>query len=276
MKWYTCCNENGLKHYGECLLAACRSCLANTSLLPVLIYDGPKNPFTEYLAVIGVSVVYHELSFQNLLAAQSGSNNHDPKWASAVFLRFDIPLVEQEDDYVLYADADVVFCSEFDFRGNSAALYAANEIILKPAPPTETSLVFNAGVMVMNLRFFRQIHNILVSHCLDLASGALNVPWYDQGILNHLLRDARQPLGPEYNSRPYLQLAANPVILHFQFLRPAEIAESLASDAENEHLHLYRGNEIAYRRSIDIYETHLDREGIGALRQACPDALTSI
>src|ERR1700712_5257208 len=112
MKWYPSCNEEGLKAYGECLLVACRSCLAVTSLKPVLVYDGAPNAFTEHLASLGVTVLYRGLSFQPQLNASTGAANYDARWASAVFLRFDIPLIEQDDDYVLYADADVLFCAQ--------------------------------------------------------------------------------------------------------------------------------------------------------------------
>ena len=275
MKWYTCCNELGLQLAGECLVAAVQSCLDNTSLVPHLVYDGAENALTRYLSGLGVRVIPHRLSFQDAIRDATPRPSFDKGWASGTFLRFDIPLIEREDAVVLYTDTDVVFCRDVVVPDVNGVLAGANEYLTDVVPPREGERDFNAGVMVLRLPVLRQLHQAMVDLTVADDFGHDAMGWYDQGILNALFREFRDPLPQELNWRPFARLPSAPTIMHFHLLKPSHV--SALQRAEEPRLPLneverqiYAAASQHYDYAMAEFRRYLRPAGVDALLEAFP------
>src|SRR5574344_2144921 len=110
MKWYFACNDKSEEFY-PLIKAAVNSALANTTLQPNFIFDGEENELTSWLRKKGVNIIFHRVSFFDTL-----KTFYDEKLlniASGAFLRCDIPLIEKEDDFIIYTDCDILFLKDF-------------------------------------------------------------------------------------------------------------------------------------------------------------------
>jgi hypothetical protein len=278
MKWYTCCNEAGLRLGGEWLLAALGSCLANTRLQPHLVYEGPESPFTRYLAAQGVRVLHHRLSFGDRLRATPDRAGFDKDWALGTFLRFDIPLIEREDAVVLYTDTDVLFCADIAPAPPRGVLAAANEYLLDTVPPHEVA-AFNAGVLVLNVPVLRRLHGRMVEFAAEDGFEKATRGWYDQGVLNLLFAEFRDGLGHEDNWRPFARPPVAPRIIHFQNLKPATVLQLQRGEVprglREEYRRLYDNAAAEYDRAVALFLQHRSPAGVAALLQSCPQAVIS-
>src|SRR5574344_431201 len=113
MKWYFASNDKS-EEFFPLIKAAVNSALENTTLKPYFIYDGKENELTQWLKNKGVEIVNHRVSFYDDLA--KNYSQAALAVASGAFLRCDIPIIAQEDDFVLYTDCDILFLKEFDAR----------------------------------------------------------------------------------------------------------------------------------------------------------------
>ena len=280
MKWYTNCNEQGLNLAGECLVAAVHSCLENSRLVPHLVYDGAENELTRYLTRLGVRVIHHSLSFKQQILDASPRESFNKEWALGTFLRFDIPLLEREDEVVLYTDIDVVFCGDVALRPFEGIVAAANEYVTDTAPPREGTRDFNAGVMMLKLPVLRRLHPTLVGFTVadDFSNEALG--WYDQGVLNAFFREFRSPLPQELNWRPFARLSSEPTIIHFHLLKPSQVAalqqglEPALPVTETER-RLYANASAHYDGALETFRRYVPAEGRKALLAACPESPVS-
>ena len=112
MKWYFALSGTSLSPddiYANCIRAAVRSAVRNTTLIPNLIFDGPKNDFIRELEDCGVTIIYHRSRLYDTFCSAYQENLPLQRIAAGAYLRVDIPLIETEEDYVLYTDCDVLF-----------------------------------------------------------------------------------------------------------------------------------------------------------------------
>ena len=119
MKWYFAISELSLSRPGfdwkGMIRGAVNSAVRNTSLLPHLIYDGNTNTFIDELKSLGVVIVPHRISCYDTLIDRGEKEKSAPGFVanySGALLRTEIPIIEQEDTYVLYTDCDVMFLNE--------------------------------------------------------------------------------------------------------------------------------------------------------------------
>jgi hypothetical protein len=276
MKWYTCCNEVALERGGETLIAAVESCLRRTALKPHLVFDGPPNALLSYFRQRGVIVIPHRLSFGAQLSQHRGAANIDYDWLLGNSLRFEIPLIEDEADYVLYTDTDVLFHDDLQLNPGSVPLAAVREIVIDGDLVQETDRAFNAGVMLLNVAFMRNLHDVFRRLLIDIASGAHANPWYDQGVLNSVCQGLWLPLPQNLNCRPFYGCEGAPTISHFQFLKPNMITDQHALVTPNAR------NELLLRRGATAYASLRQHvidlvtpEARAALLSACPAARLS-
>ena len=111
MKWYFACSK-GSDDFYPLLKAAVNSAIANTTLEPNFIYDGEPDELTEWLENKGVNVIFHRVSFfEEIEKIFTSENRYIPLGA---YLRCDIPVIEQDDEYVLYTDCDVLFLKDIN------------------------------------------------------------------------------------------------------------------------------------------------------------------
>src|SRR5574344_1550027 len=149
MKWYFALSEDSddFKRYA---LAAVRSCKENTNLSPHCLFDGEPCEFTDELEELGVKVIFHRVKFYNKLTQFFSANCLNVP--SGAYLRCDIPVIEKEDDFVLYTDCDVLFLKDFDWD-------VKPEYFACSAQSNRYNFHdFNTGVMVMNVKKLRESH----------------------------------------------------------------------------------------------------------------------
>ncbi len=220
MKWYFAVSEASMArtdHDWEGLLkAAVNSARQNTQLEPHLLYDGEPSALTRELEGRGVRVITHRVRLYPDLATYAAQNSLEPMWlpvAAAAFLRFDIPIIEQEDDLVLYTDVDVLFLSQPNFfRTKPPLLFGAS------TQSTERYDDMNSGVLLLNVPAMRSDHGALCTFAAaNLGLGL------DQEILRVHYRDRYDLLDRSLNWKPYWGPNPSAQIVHFHGPKPAAV-----------------------------------------------------
>ena len=211
MKWYFASNDKSPK-YDALIKAAVESALQNTSLEPYFIYDGDlNNPLIKWLETKGVKIIPHRVNFYNVIK----SHPHEKyiSIASGAFLRCDIPILNTEDDFVLYTDCDVIFLKDFDYKNLEQPEYFSCSSENNP----DDFENFNTGVMYMNLKKLRESHreftDFITANLYDLAA-------FDQTAYQMFYGSKMTPLPIQYNYKPYWKMDENAVIIHFHGPKP--------------------------------------------------------
>lgn len=245
MKWYFACNDKSPDFF-PLIKGAVDSALKNTTLEPHFIYDGVENELTQWLVERGVQIVNHRISFYDSL-----KNHYDEASlaiASGAFLRCDIPIIENEDEFVLYTDCDVLFLN--DFVTDLAPEYFACSTQFDKWNFTD----FNTGVMLMNVKKLKESHEEFVKYImshLDLLST------FDQTAYQIFYGGKNTKLPTIYNHKPYWGIDKNAVILHFHGPKPMSFAsdDSLKTFIYIYHK-LYKKNPKAYDFYLELFKTH--------------------
>lgn len=253
--------------FAEIVLVAAHSAIKNTDLEAHLIYDGSKNEITEYLSSIGVKIHYHRSGAAHLIDSAKAQYGYVPSVARGAYLRLDIPLVEHEDEYVIYTDCDVIFFSPPNFLNiNPEILAAAPEYASTSTMPTPYNKIFNSGVMLLNVRKFREEREALVefakSHDFYFHGDG---GFYDQGALNKFFAGRWGQLSQALNWRPFGGALMPPTILHFHGTKPYELAYILAGETRPERVRpiarqLFNLQPLAYLMACEAYLDHLPAE----------------
>ena len=277
MKWYFCLNDAGLLGFAEIVLVAAHSALKNTDLEAHLIYDGLKNEITEYLSSIGVNIHYHRSGAAHLIDGAKVQFGYVPSVARGAYLRLDIPLIEHDDEYVIYTDCDVIFFSRpniVDIKPDILA--AAPEYAATTTMPTPYNKIFNSGVMLLNVERFGAERASLVEFARSNdfyfhGDGG----FYDQGALNKFFSGRWAQLSQALNWRPFGGASMPPTILHFHGTKPYELAYILAGETRPERVRpiarqLFNLQPLAYLMACEAYLDHLPAEAERLVAAASP------
>lgn len=226
MKCYFCFTapkkENDV--YVDLLEVSLKSASQNTTLDLYALYDGPDSGRCyELLKNYHVSIIKHRFSHEYCLdrlypddwKIRNFGKIDSNKKIAGTFMRLDIPFIENEDEYVLYTDIDVMFLSDIK----------ANELprprFLAAGPEFEKTLnmnYFNAGVLVINVLNMKE-------KCQEIFNAMeqgnrQSTGLYDQGYLNQFCFHDMMPLPLEYNWKPYWGYNPNAKIIHFHGMKP--------------------------------------------------------
>lgn len=249
MKWYFACNDKSSDFF-PLIKAAVNSAMKNTDLEPHFIYDGEENELTQWLKEHRVKVIRHRVSFYDALEKHYG-----PQMlaiASGAFLRCDIPLLEQEDEFVLYTDCDVLFLQDIksDFKTDIKPKYFACSSQTSKNNFTD----FNTGVMVMNVKELRKTHDKFRNFIIKNL-GILNT--FDQSAYQIFYGGKNTNLATIYNHKPYWGVDKNAVILHFHGCKPTTFtSEEALKHLPYMHYQLYKKNPKAYDFYLDLYRNY--------------------
>jgi lipopolysaccharide biosynthesis glycosyltransferase len=130
----------------------------------------------------------------------------------ATYYRLSLDSLLPEDvEKVLFLDADLLirgsvrrlWDTDLTDKALAATIAAgmdsyAEELSLKPG-----ALYFNAGVMVVNLKYWRRIN--LYDKAIEVLKNDLSrIKWWDQDILNIIFEDQWLPLTLKWNAQPYI------------------------------------------------------------------------
>lgn len=126
----------------------------------------------------------------------------------ATYFRFLIPQLEPMLDKALYLDSDIVVRHELKDLWNHDIANAAIGVV----PGSDNDKIqhfnrlnydknkgyFNAGVLLMNLKYWREHHVFerLMTYVKDAGD---NLKWQDQDALNYILQDEKSYLPIKYN-----------------------------------------------------------------------------
>ncbi|KMQ93537.1 glycosyltransferase [Lasius niger] len=228
MKWFFAMTQQALtqdlnkpkglrKGFADCIRVAVNSAKEKTSLQPHMIFDGAECDFTREMEACGVKVIFHRLSwYDRLQAAQKQSK---PEWdtymekAAGSFLRLEIPLLEDEDQYVLYTDCDILFLNGVDLSACRPETFAVAGQFSEKNSVTD----INAGVTLLNLDRLREDLPAMIDFMCQNFS---EISGFDQELLRGFYHKNWSRLDPKYNWKPYWGINKDAVILHFYAGKP--------------------------------------------------------
>jgi hypothetical protein len=217
MKWYFASN-NQSPGYEYLIKAAVESAIKNTSLNPYFIYDGTPDALTDWLKKKGVNVIYHRASFYDSLKTFYPPD--ELRMAGGTFMRCDIPLLEAEDDLILYTDCDVLFVNEIHLHDLPQPSFSA---CAPEGIKTDWSF-FNAGVMLMNIPALRETHHDFKTF---IEKNLPTLKIYDQTAYNRFYAGRLTRLPLEYNWKPYWGENPDAKIIHFHGPKPHDLLQWL-------------------------------------------------
>jgi hypothetical protein len=252
-KWYFAINEHGLLHANDQIRAAIASAKENTSLVPYcLVDDAPMSEVAcRHLSEIeaqGATIIRHRSFFYEMLYAQFGERM---LLFSGHWLRCDIPILEKEDDFVLYTDIDVVFLKDptrIDMRPSIIAC--------APEHHQDNFSYFNSGVMIMNVPALRatsqKLKQTVIQRLRNMA------PHDDQGALNECYKNQWDRLPNIWNWKPYWGHNEDAGLLHFHGPKPGNVREMLAGETSKfgqDYEIIFGRNPEGYRQSLYVFDT---------------------
>ena len=228
MKWYFALSEASIDRadhdWRNLVLTAVKSARRNTDLRPNLIYDGQESEFTQALRLLGVTIIPHRISFYDVLAdygqrliADGKNSDWYLRIASGCFLRIDIPLIEKEDEYVLYTDCDVLF-----LRNPSVSTIRPRFFAVAPEGQIDDYADMNSGVMVINIEGMRKTY-LDFKDCI-----AKNIEYgLDQELLRLFYSGWYDKLSHQLNWKPYWGVSQKSEIVHWHGPKPIAIDRML-------------------------------------------------
>jgi len=223
-KWYFAVNEAGFSDVMSQLRIAIGSCRANTQLSPLCLYNGDDPAHVAWLSDRGVRVIRHQSSLSHVLRAGYGAQY--PRF-SGHWLRIDIPLIEHDDDLVLYTDIDVMFLGQPVLRRRPRYLAAAPERYRWRWPH------FNSGVMALNLPGMRRVHDTFVAQITRRMQAGWRPPGHDQVSYNRMFRWRHGLLPHTMNWKPYWGLSPDARIVHFHGPKPEHVTRIMAGQTDD-------------------------------------------
>ena len=251
-KWYFATNNHGLKNAFDQMQSAVRSAAANTSLVPVCIVDdeGADQSSVDkinWMEENGVKIFRHRSSFLSELVPVFGEkmNIYSGHW-----LRCDIPLIETEDEFVLYTDIDVVFLQDV-----AKSLPRPSLMSCGPEHHRDDYSYFNSGVVVMNVPAFAQKRDALLAELRNRLS--TTAPYDDQSLLNDVFKGEWDRLPNEWNWKPYWGRNDDAAILHFHGPKPNLVRQMQAGDEDrfgNDFKTIFNRDKEGYAYYLPVFD----------------------
>ena len=234
MKCYFCLTEPNANNlpYIDLLYVSLKSACENTNLDLYVVYDGTENGRCwEILQEFNVKIIRHTFSHKQYLPKTfskeyihkiSGGQDIAYDKLAGAFMRLDIPFIEQEDDYVFYADIDVLFLKDFSHEnfGETEYLSAAPEF----SKDLQNMTYFNSGVLYLNVKNMRAISNTVFEMLKKGEKNSTNI--FDQGYLNQLCFDKMTLMPLEFNWKPYWGINDEAYLIHFHAMKPSGTIEN--------------------------------------------------
>jgi lipopolysaccharide biosynthesis glycosyltransferase len=188
-------------------------------------------------------VHFHDIRIlADLLRHKEANPEFDLSSARGAYLRLEIGDIEDEDEYVLYTDTDVMFRSLEGIESFQPWILA-----MAPEMDRRGRRNPNTGVMVINVRRFRR----WVDRIYDLArSDPSQMLAHEQTAILGVLRWRWQGLPAVFNTKPYWGYSDQAKIMHWHGPKPAHAEMMLAGEFDlfpEPHQTLFQINPEAYR-----------------------------
>jgi len=210
LRWYFAIDEQGsLGATGEDAKTAVLTARQAGGLEPHMLYYGARNDFTGWMERNGVRIIDTAPSFLAVMEQAEAAGTYHAH-SIGHWLRVAVPLVAQDQKFVLYTDCDVIFLRHVNWDAIRPAIFAA-----APEFKADNWNYFNAGVMVLNVPQMHATYPAFEAHIISrITSGN----WYhydDEVALNEAYRGAWDRLDPRLNWKPYWGYNSGAGILHF-------------------------------------------------------------
>jgi lipopolysaccharide biosynthesis glycosyltransferase len=207
-------------NYEQMALVALATAKKNApNLKPHLVYNGMPNRFTERVQSTGCQVIFHRLSFQDVIQSQNEKYDEWKKIASGALLRLDLPLIDESDETIIYTDVDVMFLADPCNLNLSCNGFAMAPEFDWTNHDTQN---INSGVMIINLKNAKSIFERL-KHDYIKNINFMAPTCYDQEAIRLFLPNKWEALHPLLNWKPYWGSHPQAVILHFHGPKPFDI-----------------------------------------------------
>lgn len=157
------------------------------------------------------------------------------------FLRFMIADIEKEDEYILYADTDVIFLK--DITLDSFNTLPKTVAVCPEFENTYKYDYFNAGIMLLNIKSYIQAKKKLVE--MLFKKQLAKIECCDQGYLNSIYENNFEKLDNKFNWKPYWGINEEAVILHLHGLKPKLDLKTLECRHQDWIAHLFFDNKNA-------------------------------
>ena len=211
MYWFCGINDNDLK-YRKMYINALKSARKNTTLNPIILYDGNDDIFINEIEKYNGTVIKHT----TLLNNKPNFKNKDIGFkgiATGAYLRVDIPIIcarlNIKDETVLYTDVDVIFVKDVV---SELQTYKPNYFAICPQTNKTDYVIFNSGVMLINVKAmfdtyieftdFVEVNNYNFTACV-------------QGALQEFYKGKSEELPLYFNHKPYWGVDSNAKIVHY-------------------------------------------------------------
>jgi len=257
MYWFCGVNDRSQMHK-NLYLVSLRSAKKNTTLNPILLYDGNDEEFCHAVELYRCKIVHYVTSFSN---KENFIKKH-VNWkgiASGAFLRIDIPLIcdklNIKDSTVLYTDTDVIFLQDIvsDLESYTPYYFAICPEINK----TDYNH-FNSGVMLLNVKTMLETHSELSNF---MESKDYNFIAFDQGALQEFYKGKPEKLPLEFNHKPYWGIDNNAKIIHYHGPKHDNIINYF-NGTEKEHIknayaHIFNMVDVnTWKHYLNLYESY--------------------
>lgn len=227
MKCYFCLTEPDAQNsiYLDLLYVSLKTARQNTTLDLYVLYDGSETGRCyQILKEFDVHIIKHEFSHKNYLEKtypqdyikQTYGHEISYQKIAETFMRFDIPFIEQEDEYVFYSDIDVMFLKDFSHDSFPATPYVAASA--EACKDLENMDYFNAGILYLNVQNMRKISEQVFAELEKGCKNTTNI--FDQGYLNQFCFDKFTKMPLEFNWKPYWGYNENAYIIHMHAMKP--------------------------------------------------------
>ena len=226
-KWYFAVNEAGLDRTRRQIQVAVQSCKDHAGLQPHCLFSGADPSRVNDLKEMGVQIVPHRPLLEKELRQGYGDEKYEIFCGH--WLRSDLPLVETEEEFVLYTDIDVMFRHSLDALEMPTAAVAA-----APEHDQAERRYFNSGVLLMNLPVMRGLLPEFHDAIRARLSGDFKYPPHDQASFNEFYRSRMEWLPPEYNWKPYWGVNEAAAIIHFHGPKPRQVLK--LKEGRGDHL----------------------------------------
>ena len=255
MKWYLTISESSIDRpdhgWRGLLRVALKSAKSATNLIPHLIYDGKPNDFTRELEREGVKIIHHRVSFYNHLVRREISQPGYLPICSGTFLRVEIPLIEQDDDFVFYTDCDVNFLADVDISEIRPETFAS----APQANITDYRNDINTGIMVMNIKQLRADLPAFINFITSNIEKGW--PGCDQENYRRFYNGNWSQLPLVFNWKPYWGRNDDARIIHWHGPKPNVVREFVRNPTFHTNMswqELFRRDPSAYMHYLQVWD----------------------
>ena len=256
LKWVFTLNAQAGEQYNEMARVAVTSALSRTSLVPVCIFNGnpsTSSPMAAWLRQKNVRIIFHSPKWKRriLRAARAVAFlGHKDKLVSPLYgnptmmiathLRFDIPILGFVDQFVFYADVDVMFTRELllahfrplpKYYAVGTEVFGGNPIVSiaqKNGKKPLRQSFGNAGIMLINVESMRRTHGAFLEWVFseEHVRAGLDYGRYgpmDQGAYNMYYQGRFDVhTWAHFNWKPYWGNGSYARLIHFHGPKPRD------------------------------------------------------